>query len=300
MDTVIDLFAGPGGWDEGARIAGMNLQITGVELSVDACRTATAAGHHRMLADVRDLPEGSFDGAVGAIMSPPCPTFSGGGLRTGWADYQKVLDVWTSIGWGYTVAEAMASVDDVQDPRTALLAVAGAHALAHDDLQWLVMEQVPKVEFAWEDLAAELYGASWEWVDVIRVDAEEYGLPSRRSRVFLAAHRTQPGRPFAAPLGSTTMADALGWEPGRRVNTRGVRRTSGGNEFSADRPSWCLTGSSRTWKRDDGVTLTPAEAGQLVGFRPDYPWAGSRSSQFLQVANVVPPPIAAAVLQMVA
>lgn len=275
------------------------LDIVGYELSADACLTAVSAGHQRVLQDVRELTPAAFEGATGAIMSPPCPTFSRGGLRTGWADYQLVLDVWTSIGWGYSVEEAMASVADVQDPRTALLAFAGAQALAAEDLEWLVMEQVPKVEFAWEDLAAELFSTGWEWADVVLVNAEEHGLPSRRSRVFLVAHRTRPGRPFTMPVTERSMADALGWASGHRVNTRGVRRSSGGNEFSADRPSWCLTGSSRTWKRDDGRTLTPAAAGQLVGFRADYPWSGSRSSQFLQIANVVPPPVAEAVLRMV-
>ncbi|WP_433677598.1 DNA cytosine methyltransferase [Microbacterium gorillae] len=299
MERVIDLFAGPGGWDEGARLLDERLDITGVDYSRDACRTAITAGHRRQHQDVRDLSSAALEGYTGAIMSPPCPTFSRGGLRTGWADYQKVLDVWTGIGWGLPAAEAMSAVEDVQDPRTAMLAWAGATALTLAGLRWLVMEQVPKVEFAWEDLAAELFSAGWEWADVVRVNAEEHGLPSRRSRVFLVARRLTPGRPIELEDKQVNMAEALGWAGGHRINTRGARR-SGGNEFSADRPSWCLTGSSRSWKREDGELLTPAEAGQLVGFRADYPWTGSRSSQFLQIANVVPPPIAAAVLRMVA
>lgn len=34
----------------------------------------------------------------------------------------------------------------------------------------------------------------------------------------------------------------------------------------------------------------------LNGFRADYPWQGSRSSQFQQVADVVAPPVAALIL----
>lgn len=298
---VLDLFAGPGGWDEGALLARLPLDIHGVDLSRDACATASAAGHQRTVADVLELDMNDYAGVQGAIMSPPCPTFSNGGLRTGRGeDYQRVLDAWTSIGWGITPEQAMSDLGAVQDPRTALLAHAGLWALSLPSLEWLVMEQVPAVEHAWEDLAAELYAQGWEWVEVFTVEASEFGLPSRRRRAFLAARKYTPGRGgWSLPKRILSMAEALGWEPGHRVNTRGARRTSGGNEFSADGPSWCLTGSSRSWKRDDGAQLTTGEAGMLVGFRADYPWQGSRSSAFLQAANVVPPPIAAAVLEQV-
>lgn len=63
----------------------------------------------------------------------------------------------------------------------------------------------------------------------------------------------------------------------------------GGNTFSADGPSWCLTSSSRSWQRDDGRQLSAQEAGYLNGFRRDYPWHGSRSSQFRQAGDVVNP-----------
>jgi DNA (cytosine-5)-methyltransferase 1 len=100
------------------------------------------------------------------------------------------------------------------------------------------------------------------------------------------------------------MAQALGWKEGERINTRGVRpidpatgRAKGGNEFSADKPSNCLTGKARTWKRvSDGLRLTPNEAGLLVGFRRSYPGEGSRTSVFQQLADVVPPVMAARVL----
>ncbi|WP_448812142.1 DNA cytosine methyltransferase [Agromyces bauzanensis] len=298
--TVLNLCAGPGGWEEGALLAGLNLDVIGVDVSADAIATARAAGHQRLAADIRTLDPNDWTGIQGLIISPPCPTFSASGLRSGLRDYQSVLDVWTSIGWGIPVDEAMTSVADIEDPRTGLLALAGAWALGVPSLRWLAFEQVPKVEFAWEDLAAELYGAGWEWADVRTLDSADYGVPSRRRRTFLVASRYTPASALGLELGRTSMADALGWGAGHAITTRGARRPTGGNVFSADGPSWCLTGSSRTWEREDGLRLTPAQAGMLVGFDADYPWKGSRTSAFLQAADVVSPPIAAGVLAMVA
>lgn len=47
------------------------------------------------------------------------------------------------------------------------------------------------------------------------------------------------------------------------------------------------------------IRLTLAEALTLQGFRPDYPVQGTRTKQFEQVGNAVPPPLAEAVLRAV-
>jgi DNA (cytosine-5)-methyltransferase 1 len=297
--VTIDLCAGPGGWDEGARQAGLDLGIVGVELAANAVATAEAAGFARIHGDICAVALDDWSHATGLIASTPCPTFSAGGLGSGrGGDYQRVLDAWTSIGWGIEPAEAVKNVfDEVEDIRTALLALGGLWALALPAIEWIAMEQVPAVEFAWEDLAAELYAAGWESVDVQTIDAMDLGVPSRRRRTFLMARRYRPATIGLRRDERTSMADALGWDAGHRMNTRGQRRTSGGNEFSADEPSWCLTGRSRSWAREDGLRLTAAEAGLLNGFPMDYPWQGSRTSQFQQAGDVVSPPVAAHILR---
>lgn len=323
FDTV-SLFAGPGGLCEANRNLGSPLSIRGFDISADACATARAAGHHREQADVRALDPRDFAGYTGLIVTPPCPPWSASGRRTALGeDYQKALDAITAYGmWNRSdysdldedeLAEYQAHAGDtsvgddawatlpgeVADPRTALVIETARWALTMPDVEWMVCEQVPAVAELWEDLAAELYAAGWESVDVQVLEALGFGAGARRRRTFLLARRYRPLPDSPHPIFDepSSMAQVLGWGPGEQVRTRNNRKAGGGNLFSADGPSWCLTGSTRTWTREsDGQRLTPAQAGRLQGFPDDYPWTGSRTSQFLQAADVVSPLVGTAVL----
>lgn len=324
MTRTVSLFAGPGGVDAGARILGLD-GICGYDIDPAACATAEAAGFRRTCGSVTDVDPDGMRGVTGAVITPPCPTFSAAGKRTGRDDLPVILAALDQLGnthAGLGPDDAWAEVYSVvQDQRSALVVEALRVALRLPHLQWLVCEQVPTVAPVWQHVAVEMaIAGNFSHCVVVTVRAEDLGLASRRTRTFLIATRHWPpvldGLPIVdgwetgrftppaplmpqsgVPLPSTTMAGALGWPAGERVNTRGARKTSGGNEFSADGPSWCLTEKARTWHRiSDGERLTSAQAGLLVGFPPDYPWQGSRSRQFLQAADVVPPSVAAAVL----
>ncbi|WP_406730679.1 DNA cytosine methyltransferase [Streptomyces sp. NBC_01794] len=212
---------------------------------------------------------------------------------------------------GATWDEVREMAADVSDPQIALMLEVVIWPLALQaagaPIRWMAMEQSSNLpEQILDDLSVEFTCAEWFYTNSEIMEAADYGLPSRRKRVYMIAARnyTPTVTRCIRPLPSTSMAQALGWLEGERINTRGNRpidpktgRAKGGNAFSADGPSWCLTGKSRTWKREsDGYRLTSSEAGLLVGFRRSYPWQGSRTSAFQQAADVVSPIMAAIVL----
>ncbi|MDR3081928.1 MAG: DNA cytosine methyltransferase [Streptomyces sp.] len=216
---------------------------------------------------------------------------------------------------GVTWDELRAQLAPLTDARIGLMAEvlfwAFGMQAAGAPLRFIAMEQSSRLpQQILDDIRLELQGGEgvgeWYWATQSILEASEFGLASRRERVFLlATHHELSSLPApGANVRPTTMAQALGWNEGERINTRGVRpidpatgRPKGGNEFSADKPSNCLTGKARTWKRvSDGQRLTQDEAGLLVGFRRSFPLEGSRTSAFQQTADVVPPLMAARVL----
>lgn len=322
---IVNLFGGPGGMDQGARIVGLTDPIYGYDIDPDACATAEAAGFRRTRADVAALDPDDFPGAGGAMITPPCPPFSRAGLGHGQRDYPKISEALTLLGdyFGGSAAEGdyRQALTELHDPRSALVVETLRFAFLLPRVPWVVAEQVPGVTQIWKEIGAELaMAAGWQYLGVASVAAEDLGVASRRTRTFLIATRDYApdlsGLPmralwttgkYAPPMDEpvplteafprTSMAEALGWPAGELVNTRGNRRATGGNLFSADHPAWCLTEKARTWFRvSDGLRLTAADAGLLMGFPSDHPWSGSRTKCFLQAADAVSPVVAAAVL----
>jgi DNA (cytosine-5)-methyltransferase 1 len=134
--------------------------------------------------------------------------------------------------------------------------------------EWIALEQVPAVLPLWEHMARRLRAQHGYSVWTGLVYAERYGVPQTRQRAVLLASRARevsepvathrryypPGHRYAESGNGdghlprwVSMAEALGWVEGLQVNTRAERKTPGGNNFSADRPSWGLTEKTRSW-----------------------------------------------------
>ncbi|MFF9644760.1 DNA cytosine methyltransferase [Kitasatospora aureofaciens] len=274
----------------------------------------------------------------GLIVTAPCQCWTPAGKRAGQdpRNQQILLDmfacaweatvgIWAELdctaecpdecdecweGWSgpiYGVDEVRAMAKDLTDERIGLLAevvIWGlALSVASYDFGWIAMEQSSALpEVIIDGIREEFRCADWLAINFEVLDAKDYGLASRRKRTFMLAARhrysiagsTKP----ESEIPTTTAAQALGWPPGIRVNTRGVRRTAGGNCWSADKPATAITSKIRGWYREDDPShrFDLDEAALLVGFRPGHPWTGSRSSCTQQIGDVVAPPMGAVVL----
>lgn len=299
---VVDLFSGLGGWSMGLRALGET--DLGLEVWPDAARTAHRAGHRVVLADVAQYPPEAFAGAVGLIASPPCQTFSVAGDRAGVAELVALRGHLRACrrGWAGPYRGG--------DPRTGLV-LEPMRWVCTIRPRWVALEQVPAVEPIWQTYALVLgeHGyAVWSGV----LDAADYGVPQRRRRaVLLASLDGTPSRPPRTQAQPVTMAAAIGtsgrWLVGRVGFPRADPSTDDGYRardwFGIDGPAPTLTGKARSWRVELDAErprhLTVPEALTLQGLPGDYPVAGTRTAQFLQVGNAVPPPMAAALLREV-
>lgn len=105
------------------------------------------------------------------------------------------------------------------------------------------------------------------------------------------------------PTVVTTRRSKDGLLVGRQM-AEGEGENVGG--WGYERPSTTVAGDQRIFQpgghhepgqqSQNAVRVTIVEAAVLQSFRPDYPWGGSRTKQFEQVGNAVPPVLAHAVI----
>lgn len=233
--TVRDLFAGPGGWDEGVRALGIRPQ--GIEWDGAACATAEAAGHERVQADVAALEPLALGRTSGLIASPPCQGLSRAGKERGRLDLPAVLELVRQVQTRRDLERLLPQLRErMADHRTALVLEPLRYALALTP-SWLAWEQVPAALPVWDACAVVLRRLGYS-VATANLNAEQYGVPQTRRRAILVArapwltaqlgpavmptpthsrfHNRTPDRLDQGVLPWVSMATALGWGMTRR------------------------------------------------------------------------------------
>lgn len=263
-DLILDLFAGPGGWDEGLRELGHRAR--GIDSDPVACATAEAAGHERLLADVAALDPADFSEAWGLVASPPCQAYSKVGKGLGKLDKPRVISCARELSEGRdSRARHRARCKDAR----SLLTVEPLRWAVAARPRWLAMEQVPAVAELWA-VFADLLGAHGYQCAVGLLSAERFGVPQVRKRAFLIAsldgevelpaptHRSfdpcrHKAREDEAHLPRwQSMAEALG----RRREPARLRRDDSRPGRSLDSPSEAVDVGSCNWRIESSADWT--------------------------------------------
>ena len=195
--TAVDLFAGPGGWDEGAKALGLSEGILGFEFEANAVATARAAGHARVYGDLAKVNPAFFK-APGLIASPPCQGFSPAGLGRGRQDFDHLLRALDMIlGWLLARGAEERSFETSPEQAIAWLQERIADsksALILEPLRWVIrmaerprwvaFEQVKTCLPIWEAMAKVLRAMGYSvWTGIVH--AEEFGVGQTRTRAVL-------------------------------------------------------------------------------------------------------------------
>jgi DNA (cytosine-5)-methyltransferase 1 len=245
--VIVDLFAGPGGWDEGLRLLGRR-DVLGIELDAAACETARAAGHERLQADIsavrfdEPLPyepwQALFPGLAlkdaiveGLIASPPCQGFSMAGKGAARSDGPQILDAVARIAAGEPIDEALEELRLVARHEGSWLVLEPLRWALALEPEWCTWEQVPLVAPLWEACARVLEARGYSvWTGL--VSSETFGVPQTRKRAVLIARRDgQPCEPVRT----------------HRPYRKGVAQSEGDLQLQP----WVSMAEALTWAQDD-------------------------------------------------
>lgn len=267
---IIDLFAGPGGWDVGLWLLGgpeLVADCLGIEWDASACDTRRAAGLRTWQADVSVVQPTSLctpGQLAGLIASPPCKALSKAGKR-------EAIE--------HLPALARAIAAEQWDARPS-----------DDPLVWLVLEvgrwcsqlRPPNACVRDEDEPAPTIAfghAGPEWVLNTGRDWKPGG--TREDAQTLPIDGPAPsvtgksGEQWQFTRPATTIAgDERLWPPGHKENSNPPGKYQQRRGERADK-------------------LNPAQALVLQSFPSNYPVRGSKTKKFEQIGNAVPPLLAA-------
>jgi DNA (cytosine-5)-methyltransferase 1 len=264
---AVDLFAGAGGASLGMHRAGLEL-VEAIEWDAVACETHRAAlpGCPVVCGDVRKWTPPAVEVWWA---SPPCQPDSTMGRRQGAADARD--------GWPL---------------------VFGALDRAPSAPVWLIAEGVVGLRRRVPGILRQLE-RRFRWAGWRVEDASDYGVPQRRRRAILAAGPRPMVWPRPTTLRRVSVQAALGLSGTLDGGRNSTAHPTQERVRTTDEPAQTIgTRGNLMYTSEDGRRrrLTVRECAILQGFPEDYPWQGTKTQQYRQVGNAVPPPMAEALV----
>lgn len=316
--VTADLFAGAGGLSLGLRRAGFDV-VLAVEKDADSCKTLI--GHHSSVdlrdTDIAEVDFAPFKGEIGVIVGgPPCQPFSTGGKGLADEDPRDATPDFTR------------AIREVR-PRAFLMEnVPGLVHRSHRAYFDKLCESFQDLGFTvtWQVLNASGYGVPQK--------RRRLFLVGLRDRVFVFPALTHgTDKQPIVPAGSLLSTERVIGEPNPSIVTYarspdlrpnpydGHLWNGGGRPIDLDQPSPTIlaaAGGNKThWIDTKGIVqpyhrhlmnggepregrvpgarrLTVEESALLQTFPDSVVFEGSRSSQYSQIGNAVPPLLAEA------
>jgi DNA (cytosine-5)-methyltransferase 1 len=287
---VLDLFAGCGGLALG--FEAMGFRTLGYEMLPDACETYNRNLHGECRCEFLD--EDTDYGIMPEVIigGPPCQPFSVGGLQMGHKDARD----------GFP---AFLSAVRRLNPRIAIF----------ENVRGMFYRGLPYLE----QITAVLEKLGY-LVERRILKADQYGVPQRRERLFVVAHRGHWRFPEPTVATPVTAGEAVGdlaaiLPPNPKFLTASMDAYVAKYEKASkcvrprdlhfDQPSRTVTcrnlngatGDMMRIRLEDGRRrrVTVREGARLQSFPDWFEFSGAEGSQFNQVGNAVPPLLAKAV-----
>ena len=314
---AIDLFSGPGGLSLGMKAAGIK-PIVAVEKNKDAAETY--AGHtpeaEHFCADIRGLSFTKYRGKVDVVYGgPPCQPFSTGGLRRGTADARNMFPEFFRVLHETQPAAFLAE---------NVPGLATSHRLEY--LSGLIQQfEELGYDVTWQVVLAADYGVPQKRRRLIIVGMREgqfwFPKPTHGANGVLPHVASSTIVSKYAPLGEPPDCPVVyaKYPDPRRSPYAGHVYNGGGRPLDLAGPCHTILASAGGYKthwvdtqdiapdytahllkggtpREGAVPgarrLTIEESALLQTFPTGMQFAGSRSSQYTQIGDAVPPTLA--------
>lgn len=288
---------------------------------------------HMSLLDLRGSARVFGDERTALVLSPLHYAFTMRPEWIAWEQVPTVLPVWRACaeelrGWGYSVWTGNLQAEQYGVPQTRKRAIliasrfkeVGMPTPTHSRYYPRSPEKLDPDVKKWVSMAEALgWGLGGRPSPTITGGGTETGgaepiahlsrYVDRQDWLASPSGITGPCvRPASHPAATVTGADNYY----TFTEEEWVRRNLGRDlpEWAYNRPSTTIVGSFKpevvaapgyrtTVSRQnapDSVRVTVQEAGILQSFPADYPWQGSKTKQYLQVGNAIPPLLAEAIL----